>query len=287
MPRVFVGCLSLALGWIVGVTWARRYPNRVRLAYVAVGIVGALMARWFVPTAAGVSLWGASRTAAALESQSAEDIAGFAAGAARRQAAARDFPEYAQDIADAEAAWLRRCVDTAVGDAEGLKDTEPAQASARLGDCERALGRLANAGEATKEVHEARRKLLDTRARRARAELELLADHGQFAAVAETAGRRLEEMGAEIRELNAADDVRRELAPPRSRALHARLEAARAEVRTLLAKERFQAVAKLGEGLARGLGEEAEAVGSGAELKDFCASCRVLGDMARQAGRKE
>jgi hypothetical protein len=285
--RVFVGCLSLGLGWVVGVSWARRRPNAVRLGWVVAGVAGAVAARWFVPTATGDSLWNASHTAAALEALPADDIGLFSAGAARRKAAARNFPEYATDIAEAERAWLDRCADTAIFEAKGRKDTEPAQASARLGDCERALGRLPQAAEASKKVHEARREVLDARAKLVRAELELLADHGKFAKVAETARQRLEEMDAEVRELNAAEEVRQELAPPRARALQARLEAARTEARDLLAKERFQAVASLGEGLARTLDNEAEAVGSAAELKKFCDSCRVVGDLARQAGKKD
>jgi hypothetical protein len=302
-----------------------------------------MLARWFMPAADGVSLWDASQLAAQIEALPPEEVAAFADGAARRQAAIREFPQYGGEIAAAENAWVTRCVETAVSSTEGLVGQDAARATARLRECQHVLARLAK-GANLKELQTARRDLLNARINRVKAELEVLVKEGEFAAVADHAAERLGDLDREARELGMRDDIVRQITPVRARAVQARLasvakvletavgrgnyslvategrkaedelhaeaeacgiagevkdqllairrkavqkclEAAREDTKALLAKDRFEAVAKLGDGLAHTLTAEAEAVGCGRDLREFCHGCKVFGDLAQQAGK--
>jgi hypothetical protein len=282
-PRCFVACLSLGLGWIVGVSWAWRLPVGARLAYIAVGVAGALAARWFVATTDGVSLWDANRTAARLEALSAEDIAGFAAGAGRRQAARRQFPEYAGEIADAENAWMQRCVRSALTGARRLRDDDPA-AAARLRNCDAALARLPQAGWARQELLDTRRRIVLARCRRVEAEMKVLLGRGEFSVASETGRRAAKELLADAQATEVRKEVEDRILDQRRKAVGGCLKAVRTEVQAELAKGHFQAVARLGAALDKSLGAEAKALGIG-EVGEFCATCQLLCGWANADGK--
>jgi hypothetical protein len=287
LPRVLASCLALGLGWSAGVSWARRRSRTVRLAWVAAGVVGALCARWFVPTTQGVSLWTASRMADRLETYPVSAPGGFAAGQARRQAAVRQFPQYAEEIQTAERVCLRRCVDAAIGRAAGLLQDNPRLATRPLRDCDRALGRLIQNTDLETDLRNARRQTIREACMRIQAELELQIKFGDYSIVAEEARAAADELRSEAQAMGVAKEVQERLLDVRRKAVLACLEAARQQRSALVAKERFGAVAALGTGLARTLKAEAEAVGSTQELEEFCAACQLADDKARVVGKKD
>jgi hypothetical protein len=344
LPRVFFACLSAGAGWVVGVSLARRRPLRVRMGWVAAGLLGALAVRWFMPTTDGVSLWDAARMASATDFAPGDNAQRY-----RRTVAERRFPEYAGEIAAAESAWLRRRVDGAIRDADRLLLEDPVRASESLRGLARELCRLQRWGEVRNTLLTARQRVVLDAVKAVHAELEAQLNRGDPAGVADTAGRLVDApdgLATEAREVGVWDDARRQLADVRTRALRSRLkaaeerlgatlargeytvvadgardaaaelgaeakvvglegevrdrlravrrqavraclEAARHEVAALLARDRFQAIAALGERLGKVMREEAEAVGEAGELEQLRQGCAVLGELARPAGRAD
>jgi hypothetical protein len=322
---------------------------RVRLGWVAAGLVGALAVRWFVPTTDGVSLWGATRLASETEAIPVDDLDRYRSEEGRRQTAIRRFPGLETEIADAERAWLRRRVDAAIQDADRLLPADPIQASESLRKLAGDLAKLDHWKDVRDVLREARQRTVRGAVNAVGAELKAQLDRGDPAGVADTARRLVDGpdgLDAKAGEVGLEDDARRGLTELRARAVQVRLkaaeerlgpaaargeytavrdgarkadaelageakvagvgaevsarlwavrrqavraclDAARREVATLLAKDRFQAIAALGERLGNVLRQEAEAVGSGGDLDQFRQACQTFGDLARQAGRAD
>jgi hypothetical protein len=265
-PRVVFACLAAGVGWAAGVSLARRRPGHVRLAWVAGGLMAAVAARWFLPTTEGVSLWEASRVAAQVEALPAGDVEGYTAGAARRQAAQRSFPEYAGEIGAAERDWTRRTIDQGMAEADGRLADDPARAAADLRALAMALGHQLPQN-LPPELRAARRRAVLAWARVAQAELEALFARGEYAAVATAAARHQADLLPHARELDAGGEVAGLLDPVRERAVRARLAAAEKELKAACGRGEFTAVAEGGREAEAQLRGEAEAVGIAAEVR--------------------
>jgi hypothetical protein len=222
--------------------------------------------------------------AARMEAYPLDAPAGFAAGEARRRAAAREFPQYAPEIIAAERAWLRDCVNAAVAEASDVRDSKPGQATAGLLKCERGLGRLLQNTDLQKDLHEARGEAVVAHGKWVERYMRVLIKEGEYSAAGREGRRAANELRAEAQAMGVADKVEEGLLARRREAVQACMHAARAQQKALLAKNRVQAVAALGDGLARTLKEEAEAVDLAADLEKFCEQCRG-GGLAQQADK--
>jgi hypothetical protein len=158
-PRL--GAVLLAVG--LGVGLALRRPGwRARGGWVLAGLIVAAGAWWLVPTTAGLSLWQAQREAGrqaeALRALPADDFAGYEEGRQRRAEVTALFPQLGGALAEAERAWVEDSADTAVAEAERLR--EPLRACLRLQEAERALRRCTADESALDRLRSARRQAL-------------------------------------------------------------------------------------------------------------------------------
>jgi hypothetical protein len=131
LPRVAVALLAVGAGFTVGISVARRQGWSVRLGWMAAGLALAGLSGWFVPTTGGVNLWSAYRQMDELRALPAGDVAGYLRGAAERKQIVAEFPAFAEDVTEAESAWVRRTADAAIEKADRLLETD---AHAALGD---------------------------------------------------------------------------------------------------------------------------------------------------------
>ncbi|HEY7156204.1 MAG TPA: hypothetical protein VH575_19720 [Gemmataceae bacterium] len=159
-PRVFTALLAVDAGFTVGISVFRRRSWYVRLGWMAGGLALAGLAGWFVPTTHGINLWSAYRQVDALRVLPAGDVAGYRNGAAARKEVVSEFPTFAEDMAIAEQAWLRRTVDAAIEDADRKLETDPDKALADLHHLDEALTPLEHYAPVRKEIEAARQRAL-------------------------------------------------------------------------------------------------------------------------------
>jgi hypothetical protein len=117
----------------------------------------------------------------------------------------------------------------------------------------------------------------------ARKTLDELFAKKDYVAVASRGKQLQSTLEGEAGVVGASGDLTKTLAEVRRKALKERLEQARKEALTLLAKDRYQAAGEVGERAVKEMGEEADAVASRAELDRFRDSCRVFADLAKKA----
>jgi hypothetical protein len=198
--RIFLGCLSLGLGWTAGVSWARRRRLAVRLVCIGLGLAGALAVRWFVPDG-WVSRWEASRMAERIDALRADDAATFGSlvEVRCRRAAMHYFPEYSDEIVAAELAWLNRSVQAAAADAADWAPLDPERAAQRLRDCQRALDLVPQADWAAKQLRDSWRHVLQARCQRLEAVLKVLLTRGELGAATLEARRAAGELLADVK----------------------------------------------------------------------------------------
>jgi hypothetical protein len=283
LPRILAALAAVGAGWGVSVSLARRRPMPVRLGWIGAGVLAALAVRWFVPTVHGVSLWEAGGLAAETEAIPAGDVVGYTAGARHRKAAVSD---YAGEIKAADRAWMRRTADAAIASSRERIERDPAQASHDLHLLAGSLERLDHWAEVRDDLRAVRRKALHACVQRLEKECEALIARGEFTAVSQHSEKALAEWSNEARQLGLQDEGRPQVLNVRRKAVLAALDAARREVMPLLARDRFGAVAALGEQLAHVLAEEARLVGAAADLEQFRLACEAFGELAK-AGRPE
>jgi hypothetical protein len=286
LPRVAIALLAVAAGLTLGISVARRRSWYVRLGWIAGGLAFAGLAGWFVPTAGGVSLWSAYQHVDELNALPAGDVAAFIRGAPDRKEVVAEFPSFAEDIAAAEQAWVRRSVDAAIEDADRQIDIDPAQALARLHQLNAELSRTEHYALVRGDLEAARRRALQASLKAAREEVEGLMEKKQFDDVARRGAFWADQLDAEAEALGEKNDLPDHLLPKRRQAVEARLESARQKFRELLVKDDHKGIAALGGKLARELGDEAKAVGMADDLNDFCTGCAAIGDLARQAAKR-
>jgi hypothetical protein len=160
LPRVLTALLAVAAGFTVGISMLHRRSWYVRLGWMAGGLALAGLAGWFVPTTRGINLWSAYRQVDALRVLPAGDVAGYRNGAQARREVVSEFPTFAEDIAVAEQAWLRRTVDAAIEDADRKLETDPDKALANLHQLDAALTPLEHYAPVRKEIEAARQRAL-------------------------------------------------------------------------------------------------------------------------------
>jgi hypothetical protein len=160
LPRVFIGLLAIAAGFILGISVLHRRNWYVRLGGIASGLALAGLAGWFVPTVRGVSLWSAYRQVDELRALPAGDVAGYVNGTAARKELVSEFPTFAEDVTAAEQAWLRRTADAAIEDADRKLETDPDKALANLQQLNTALARLEHYALVRKELEAAQQRAL-------------------------------------------------------------------------------------------------------------------------------
>jgi hypothetical protein len=285
LPRVAIALLAVATGLTLGVSVARRRSWYIRLGWIAVGLAFAGLAGWFVPTAGGISLWSAYRQVDELNALPAGDVAAFVRGVPDRKEVVAEFPSFAEDIAAAEQAWVRRSVDGGVEDADRQIDIDPAKALTNLHQLNAELSRTEHYALVRGDLEAARRRALQASLKAAREEIDGLMEKKQFDDVARRGAFWADQLDGEAQELGEKNDLPDHLMPKRRQAVAARLESARQQFRDLLIKDDHKAIAALGGKLARELGDEARAVGLADDLNDFCTGCAAIGDVARQAAK--
>lgn len=289
LPRVAIALLAVAAGLTLGISVARRRSWYVRLGWIAGGLAFAGLAGWFVPTAGGISLWSAYRHVDELNALPAGDVAAFIRGVPDRKEVVAEFPSFAEDIAAAEQAWVRRTVDAAIEDADRQIDIDPAKALkalAQLHQLNAELSRTEHFALVRGDLEAARRRALQGSLRAAREEIEGLMEKKQFDNVARRGAFWADQLDVEAQALGEKNDLPDHLLPKRRQAVEARLESARQKFRELLVKDDHKAIAALGGKLARELGDEAKAVGLADDLNDFCTGCAAIGDLSRQAAKR-
>lgn len=286
LPRVFFALLAVAFGFTTGISIAHRRSWYTRLGWMATGLALACLAGWFVPTMQGVSLWSAYRQVSELDALPAGDIAGYTNGAASRKELVSEFPTFAEDVAAAEHAWLRRTVDAAIENADRRLETHPHKALADLQKLNESLSRLEHYPLVQKELEAARRRVLQATAKAAREEVDALLGKDEFEAVARRGAFWGEKLEEEAKAIGEQTDVPQHLLAKRRQAFTKHLESERRKFRELLAKDDHKAIAALGAKLANDLGDEAKTVGMSDELKEFCTGCAAINDLARQAGQR-
>jgi hypothetical protein len=160
LPRVLTALLAVAAGFTIGISMLHRRSWYVRLGWMAGGLALAGLAGWFVPTTRGINLWSAYRQVDALRVLPAGDVAGYRNGVAARKEVVSEFPTFAEDMAVAEQAWLRRTVDAAIEDADRKLETDPDKALADLHQLDAALTPLERYPPVRKEIEAARQRAL-------------------------------------------------------------------------------------------------------------------------------
>jgi hypothetical protein len=129
----------------------------------------------------------------------------------------------------------------------------------------------------------ARRAALDSRARKALAELkELLADR-DYAAVARRGDRLTRELEPEAQAIGLGTTWRDPILVVRRKALAARLDQTRTQARALLEKKSYRAMGETGEKAVAELGPEAAAVGMSKEVRQLGDLCRFYARLAKEA----
>jgi hypothetical protein len=286
--RIFaaLGLLGIGCGVCIG---QPRWSWPVRLGWVGAGVLGALAARWFVPTTNCVSLWQAGGLAAETEAIPVLDHRRFYLDARHRKAAMKEFPEFAAEIRAAERAWVRRAAAAAIEATESQLERDPLRAARELRELVWSLSHTDRDHwtEVREDLRPIRQKAVRACVQRLRKEGEVLIAHGEFTAVSQKSEQALAEWWDEVREVGLQEEVQQQLRQVRRKAVLAALDAARREVMPLLARDRHKAVADLGEQLARVLAAEARFVGAEADLEQFRRACEAFGDVARQDGEPD
>jgi hypothetical protein len=286
LPRVAIALMAVAAGLTVGVSLVRRRSWYVRLGWMAGGLALAGLAGWFVPTTTGVSLWSAYGQVEELNALPPGDVAGFVRGVPARREVVSEFPTFAEEVAAAEQAWVRRTVDTAIEDADRQIETDPHKALSSLHQLDAQLSRLDPYSLVRTDLEAARRRALQGCLKAAKDEVDGLIEKRQFDDVARRGAFWAGALDADAQALGEKNDLPDHLMPKRRQAVAARLESARQKFRELLLKDDHKAIAALGGKLSRELGEEAQAVGMAGDLNDFCTGCAAIGDLARQAAKR-
>ena len=116
---------------------------------------------------------------------------------------------------------------------------------------------------------------------------ELAAAEPQVAAAPRDASARLRQLAIALSQFGTLADVEQRLSEARRRAVHAWLDSARRQGRTLIAADRFQAAADAARQFDVEAGAEAEAVGAAAELAHVRQSYTFLAELARQARKSD
>ncbi len=196
-----------------------------------------------------------------------------------------DLQAVRQKALRARGQWVARELEVLV--AHGAFDTVPAAATRALVEIHDEAREVGVYDEVAGMLAPLRRQSLRARLDAVVRELEAAAARGEFTAVTRRGEKALAELSGEAREIGIEEDVRQRLLHVRRKAVLAALDAARSEAMLLAARDRFQAVAALGEQLARVLAGEAQAVGATADLEQFRQACQVFGDLARQAGKPD
>lgn len=282
-PRLGIALLAVAVGFAAGISAARRRGWSVRLGWMAGGLAIAGLAGWFVPTTGGVTLWSAYRQVDELNALPAGDIAAYTGGAGQRKRLVAEFPSFAEDVAAAEKAWVRRSADAAIEEADRLLENDPHRALSGLQQLNDGLSRLEHYSLVQGELEAARKRARLACRKVARDEVEDLLGKKQFEAVARRGAFWADELAAEAKAAGEKAEVPEQLIAARRKAVAARLEASRREVADLMARDRFRAVADAGARLAADLDGEAQAVGMADDLDKLRTFCAAVGDLERQA----
>jgi hypothetical protein len=134
-PRILGTAAPLATAIVLGFIW-RRSPRIVaHLVGLAVAVVTAFAAYWFVPTTAGISRWSTDQQVAALEATPARDLTELQRRRGLAQRATIEFAGPQPRIDAALVGWLSRSTDACLSEVEALKREERfADAEARIDD---------------------------------------------------------------------------------------------------------------------------------------------------------
>jgi hypothetical protein len=286
LPRVAIALMAVAAGFTIGISAARRRSWYVRLGWMAGGLALASLAGWFVPTFGGVSLWSAYGHVEELNTLPAGDVAGFVQGIPARKEVLSEFPTFAEEVAAAEQAWVRRTVDTAIEDADRQIETDPHKALSGLHQLDAQLAKVEHYSLVRGDLEAARRRALQACLKAARDEVDGLIEKKRFDEVARRGAFWVDALDVDAQALGEKNDLPDHLMPKRRQAVAARLESARQKFRELLQEDDHKAIAALGSKLSRELGEEAQVVGMAGDLNDFCTGCAAIGDLARQAAKR-
>jgi hypothetical protein len=146
------------------------------------------------------------------------------------------------------------------------------------------LGRLQDINT---QLWPVRRRALLERLKTHKQELEDRLEKRDYVSIPEASKRVADQLSGEANLMVLVPTVQKVLLEVRGKALRARLDLAREESRALLRKDRFTAVAELGERTAEELAAEARVVGAIGEVEAFRTSCRVFGDLARRAKKTD
>jgi hypothetical protein len=158
LPRLTFALLGIAIGFTTGISLARRRVWYARLGWMAAGLTLAALAGWFVPTMRGVSLWSAYQQVDELRALPSGDVAGYVRGAPARKALVSEFPTFAEDVASAERAWMRRTVDTAIEEADRQMASDPHKGLAELHQLKGSLEQMEHYSLVSEELESARRR---------------------------------------------------------------------------------------------------------------------------------
>jgi hypothetical protein len=312
-PRILAALLLLGAGIGTAITAMHAGGWRVRLACLGAGASLAVLAWWFVPTTGGLSLWSAQREAdrcaAELEKLPAGDTASYQKRRAEQEPLIADFPEFQQRLQQAADAWVERSNKKWTSDLRGLSEQDYAGLETLRESYRPFLNETLEAAERDwLERTYLQLKPGDyaaARGARACARSNYLWTNRVRSWEEGWAGRTVDAVVAEVEPLLKNDPARasnqlqmaaRDLAAfgeypaaqnkllvARRQAFRARLDAARREVRALLAKDQYQAAADLAKQLGEDASREAQLVDQAADLKDFLDTCAFLAELAARA----
>jgi hypothetical protein len=284
VSRVGAAVACVWLGFLIGLPLARRRRWYTRLAFVLVGLAGAVACWLFVPTTGGVSWMEAERRLAGIKSLPVGELDRFGREARDRKVLAAEFPRLKPEIQELEMTWLRQTAARGVEKAEAERADNPAKALRLLRELDAALRHSEYYPQVSASVHEARRRAMQARINEGEAELVALVDKKRYSAVADAGARLLSEVGQEAGELGVEGEARQKVQAVRLRAARAHLSLAEDTLKGLCERRRYADVPKEARRFSADLRGEATALGIVGEVDRRLTPLRRKALEARVAG---